>query len=233
MNKKTEFENKGFAVVPEIYNSAEISQLRNILDSYCSNLDQSKPVHAIRRAIKRIPELGTLLWNENMKAIISQMGGTDFFLTKAIYFDKPEESNWFVAYHQDLSISVEEKHIHDDYGKWTKKDDQFGVQPPLEILENIITIRLHLDDTDENNGALKLIPASHKLGVKRIYEISTESEEICKVPKGAVMLMKPLTFHASSRSIVQKRRRVLHLEFSNMELATPLNWLEKQTIQMT
>ncbi len=227
MNKKTEFENKGFAVVPEVYNSSEISQLRNILDAYCSKLDQNKPVHAIRRAIKRIPELGPLLWNKNMKALISEMGGTDFFLTKSIYFDKPKESNWFVSYHQDLSISVEEKHQLENYGNWTKKDDQFGVQPPLEVLENIITLRLHLDDTDENNGALKLIPSSHKLGVKRIHEVSTESEVLCKVPRGAIMLMKPLTFHASSRSKVQKRRRVLHLEFSNQELVKPLNWNEK------
>lgn len=117
-----------------------------------------------------------------------------------------------------------------NYKNWTKKEEQISVQPPLDILENILTLRVHLDDTNENNGALKLIPSSHKWGVKRIQEISKETEELCDVPAGAVMLMKPLTFHASSRSKVQKRRRVLHLEFSNRELQTPLEWNEKLVI---
>ncbi|MFT5820058.1 MAG: ectoine hydroxylase-related dioxygenase (phytanoyl-CoA dioxygenase family) [Crocinitomix sp.] len=230
MNKKPELDIKGFAVVTEVYDTTEIAQLRNILDAYCSQLDQSKPVHAIRRAIEKIPELNLILWNENIKNLISDIGGPDYFLTKAIYFDKPEESNWFVGYHQDLSISVSEKHDLNNYKNWTKKEGQIGVQPPYEILENILTLRVHLDDTNKNNGALKLIPSSHKWGIKRIQEVSTETEEICNVPTGAVMLMKPLTFHASSRSKDQKRRRVLHLEFSNIELETPLQWNEKLVV---
>ncbi len=62
-----------------------------------------------------------------------------------------------VAWHQDLTISVNKKLDLPGYGPWTIKQDQYAVQPPLEILENIFTIRIHLDDTDEKNGALRVI----------------------------------------------------------------------------
>ena len=230
MNTIAEFESKGFAVIPDVYGSAEVQELRRILDSYCSKMDQSKPVHAIRRAFERIPELNSIIWNDNMKSWLSKIAGSNYFLTKAIYFDKPAESNWFVAYHQDLSISVNKKEEVKDYKNWTEKDGQFGVEPPLDILQNIVTFRVHLDHTDETNGALRLIPRSHKMGVRRIQEVSSETEELCEVPEGAVMLMKPLTFHASSRTTNQNRRRVLHLEFSNKELAKPLAWQEKLVV---
>lgn len=230
MDKKTEFESNGFAVLPGIYSSDEVHQLRNILDSYTNEMENTKPIHAIRRVVERIPELNSVLWNDNMKKWISVIAGNDYFLTKAIYFDKPENSNWFVSYHQDLSISVMEKHEIEGYKNWTKKDGQIGVEPPQNVLDNIVTFRIHLDDTDESNGALRLIPGSHKIGIRRIQDLSTESEQIFEVPEGAIMLMKPLTFHASSRTQKPSRRRVLHLEFSNMELANPLCWREKLMI---
>jgi hypothetical protein len=80
---------------------------------------------------------------------------------KSIYFDKPETSNWYVSYHQDLTISLDKKVQIRNYGPWTSKSNQFAVQPPIEILENIFTIRIHLDYTNEQNGALKIIPKSH------------------------------------------------------------------------
>ena len=42
------------------------------------------------------------------------------------------------------------------------------------------------------------------------------------------MLMKPLLLHASSKSISEYDRRVIHLEFSKQEI--PMGWLEKKNI---
>jgi ectoine hydroxylase-related dioxygenase (phytanoyl-CoA dioxygenase family) len=148
---------------------------------------------------------------------------------KSIYFDKPETSNWYVSYHQDLTISLDKKVQIRNYGPWTSKSNQFAVQPPIEILENIFTIRIHLDYTNEQNGALKIIPKSH---LKQVYRPETinweeEKEVSCNVNKGGVMLMKPLLFHSSSRTTNQQRRRVIHLEFSNMELNEEIYWNER------
>lgn len=96
-------------------------------------------------------------------------------------------------------------------------------------MENIFTIRIHFDDTDENNEALRVIPKSH---LKKIYRPETidwtkEIETTCSVRKGGIMLMKPLILHSSSRTTNNKKRRVIHLEFSNQELPLELKWAER------
>ncbi|WP_236642028.1 phytanoyl-CoA dioxygenase family protein [Dokdonia sinensis] len=165
-----------------------------------------------------------------MKDLIRLVGNEDYFLTKAIYFDKPKTSNWFVSYHQDLSISVNQKEDLPGYTKWTEKRGQIGVIPPVSILENIITLRIHLDDTTEKNGALKVIPTSHNSGILRKESISLTNEVICNVKRGSAMLMKPLTMHASGRSQGNSNRRVIHLEFSSEQLLPPLEWRERMPI---
>ena len=44
------------------------------------------------------------------------------------------------------------------------------------------------------------------------------------------MLMRPLLMHASGRSTNNKRRRVIHIEFSNTELPAVVNWAEKEML---
>lgn len=51
--------------------------------------------------------------------------------------------------------------------------------------------------------------------------------DTCRVPRGGAMIMRPLLQHASSRSSSGKRRRVIHIEFSNAELPVGLNWAER------
>jgi len=148
----------------------------------------------------------------------------------SIYFDKPEKSNWFVAWHQDLTIAVNNKADLPGYGPWTIKQNQFAVQPPLNILQENFTIRIHLDDTDEGNGALKVIPGSHLKNICRSENINwqNELESTCRVKAGGVMVMRPLLFHASSRATTNKKRRVIHIEFSKANLATGISWAEKE-----
>ncbi|MEI9809602.1 MAG: phytanoyl-CoA dioxygenase family protein [Bacteroidota bacterium] len=86
-----------------------------------------------------------------------------------------------------------------------------------------------LDDTDENNGALKVLPGSHLNGIYRLQDKDNaiETEVTCKVKKGGIMIMRPLLFHASSKTTNNQKRRVLHLEFSNSALPRPLQWSER------
>jgi len=100
------------------------------------------------------------------------------------------------------------------------------------MLENIVTIRIHLDDTDENNGALRVVPQSH---LKKIYRPetinwTTETEVSCNVKAGGVMIMKPLLLHSSGRTTNNQKRRVIHIEFSNKELPGPLQWAERMKV---
>ena len=119
------------------------------------------------------------------------------------------------------------------FGPWTLKQDQFAVQPPLNILEDNFTLRIHLDNTNENSGALKVIPGSHRKGIYRPETIdwSKEIETVCDVERGGVMVMRPLLLHSSSRTTNNHKRRVIHIEFSKHELPDSLNWSERISLR--
>lgn len=226
-----ELEENGFSVLIDLYSENEISQILTCIENAeqdGNSFMKTKDLFAIRQLIKDVPELTDLLFNRKLTKLISELSESEYFLTKAIYFDKPSESNWFVAYHQDLSISVDKKADVENYVNWTFKKGQNGVQPPIEILQDTITIRIHLDKTDKNNGALKVIPKSHLRGIIRAdsKDWNIENEFICEVEKGGAMLMKPLTLHASNRTTNGNKRRVIHLEFNKHKLTEPLAWLE-------
>lgn len=225
----------GFAVLDRMYSDSEIEAIIAIIETATTKqqlAESSANLFAIRQVIKKIPELKSLLFTKTLHELLYSIFEEPCFLTKAIYFDKPSESNWFVAYHQDLSISVDRKESVSNYQNWTFKKGQFGVQPPLDVLENIVTVRIHLDKTEKENGALKVISNSHSKGIYRPETIdwNKETEHICEVEKGGIMLMKPLTLHASERTTNHKQRRVLHLEFSTKQLTKPLEWLEFETL---
>jgi len=222
----------GYSSISGVYSNDEIDAIIQLItkaDTTRDTFRKSKELFAIRQFLKEIPNIKELVFNENLQNIVRDYFGEDYFVVKSIYFDKPETSNWYVAYHQDLTISVDKKLEINDFGPWTVKQNQFAVQPPLSVLENIFTVRIHLDDTDENNGALKVIEKSHAKGIYRPETIdwNKETEAICSVPKGGIMIMKPLLLHGSNRTTNNKKRRVIHIEFSNITLPEGLNWSER------
>jgi hypothetical protein len=229
---KEEIRDNGFAVIPDLFDENAVAEMISCIeqaDTSNATFRKTGDLFAIRQFVKEIPGIKPLIFTDKFRQCIIGLLGSDYFLVKSIYFDKPARSNWFVAYHQDLTISVDKKAELRGYSPWTVKNNQFAVQPPLFILESNFTIRIHLDDTNETNGALKVIPGSHQKDIYRPETInwSVEKEVICAVKKGGVMVMKPLLLHASNRTTSDQRRRVIHLEFSNMELPKPLSWSER------
>ena len=226
---------EGYSIVPEFYSESEMSQISGLIAAYKlenSSVLKSKELFAIRQLLNEIPELRSLIFNENLNSLIREFqSDNEYFLSKAIYFDKPKDSNWFVTYHQDLTINVSKRTESKGFVNWTNKRGQLGVQPPTEYLNRTITVRIHLDETDNTNGALRVIPKSHTQGVIRTEVTKNLREVVCDVKRGGVMLMKPLTFHASRRSSGKRNRRVVHLELCDKELPSPLQWKERQAIK--
>ncbi|MCR8557101.1 phytanoyl-CoA dioxygenase family protein [Mucilaginibacter sp. BJC16-A38] len=223
----------GFTILEDVYKPEEIAAIIDAIKAADqSNLTFRKTddLFAIRQFLKEVPEVKQLIFNEKLKALIGHLFNDEYFIVKAIYFDKPEKSNWFVAWHQDLTISVDKKGDLPGYGPWTTKLNQFAVQPPVDILLDNFTIRIHLDDTDEGNGALKVIKGSH-LNIARPENLNKDTiiDTSCNVPAGGVMIMLPLLMHASNRTTSNKKRRVIHIEFSRQELPVEINWAERES----
>ncbi len=227
---KDSFLKRGFAVLNGVYQPAEVTAILETVakvDTANERFRKSEDLFAIRQFLKEVPGAFSFLFNQKLRNIIATVFGKDYFITKSIYFDKPAKSNWYVAFHQDLTISVDQRKDIEGFGPWTIKQNQFAVQPPLQFLENNFTMRIHLDDTTEENGALKVLPGTHARGVVRAETLNKENITSCHVEKGGVMLMHPLLVHASGRSTNDKARRVVHIEFSNKELPGDLRWSEQ------
>jgi hypothetical protein len=226
----------GHAVIPALYTPTEITALLACIEgapAASPNFRRSQDVFAIRNLLGEVPALGPLLATPALHRLLGELFPAGCHLTKAIYFDKPAGSNWLVAWHQDLMINVASRAANvPGYGPWTAKAGWVAVQPPAAVLENTVTIRLHLDDCDATNGALKVVPGSHRQGVVPAEAIAnlTARAVACPVPAGGAMLMKPLLLHASHRSTSPRPRRVIHLEFSAEELPAGLAWRERRAL---
>lgn len=228
---KQEMSDNGFTVIDGVYTAATVDSLTGLIqqcDRSGDTFRKTGDLFAIRQFLKEVPGALPFIFTERLQDIINELFGPGYFVVKSIYFDKPGTSNWFVSYHQDLTLSVDQKAEVTGFGPWSVKQNQFAVQPPVDVLESNFTIRIHLDDTDKGNGALRVIPGSHLKGIYRPETIdwSQETEISCTVPKGGIMIMRPLLLHASSRSTNNRQRRVIHIEFSNRQLPEPLQWSE-------
>ncbi|MGN7823157.1 phytanoyl-CoA dioxygenase family protein [Chitinophaga sp. 22536] len=223
---------EGYTVLEDIFSGEEVQAILQQVaaaDTSQTVFRKTADLFAIRQFLQSVPGVRSTIFTPALQRIIHTLFGEDYVPVKSIYFDKPGQSNWFVAWHQDLTVSVSERLPVEGFGPWTVKQGQYAVQPPLSLLENIYTIRLHLDDTDAQNGALKVIPGTHLQGIVRPDSISLQAtpEVSCNVKSGGIMIMRPLLMHASSRSTSGASRRVVHMEFCNSGLPGGLMWSEK------
>ena len=144
------------------------------------------------------------------------------------YFNKSPERNWLVAYHQDRSIPIASSVAHETLPGWSQKEGMTFVHGADALLAQMIAIRLHLDDCTPDNGPLRVIPDSHRVGTMSPLAIKaaldTSVDQKLLVDKGGIIAMRPLLLHASSKSHTMPQRRVLHFLFGPRALPAGLEW---------
>ena len=222
LKMKSQLEDLGYEIYREAIDRDEIQALREEADSIASRAGTACVRH-IRHRSRVFRELST---SDQLMGLIPR----GLRPVRGILFDKTQDENWPVPWHQDLTISVSEEHELTGYGPWSRKDGSPHVQPPLQLLENMATIRIHLDETMKENGALMVIPKSHSQGKMNSSEVAgfpKEQATVCECGIGDVLTMSPLILHSSKRSEVPGRRRVLHFEYARDEdLDAALDWFE-------
>lgn len=144
------------------------------------------------------------------------------------YFGKSPSRNWLVALHQDLSIPVRERLEGSPCSAWSQKEGTWFCQPPADLLCRLVAIRVYLDDSTAENGPLRVVPGSHRLGRISSQEATEHRRRLgevsCTVPRRGILTMRPLLLHCSSKSSVETPRRVLHFVFGPAELPWGLRW---------
>jgi ectoine hydroxylase-related dioxygenase (phytanoyl-CoA dioxygenase family) len=220
----------GFAVLAEFYTLdelapavAEVSALDGPPGPRCQS-----GVYAVRNLLQLAPSVRALAASGKIRALVEEVLGNPAFPVRALLFDKTAAANWLVPWHQDLSICVKSRLPFPGFGSWSTKSGIVHVQPPAHILEHMLAVRIHLDPTDETNGALRVLPGSHnqgRLSAGQIAALQPGARAVtCCVPRGGVVLMKPLLLHASSAGTRPVHRRVIHIEFAAVDLPGGLQW---------
>jgi ectoine hydroxylase-related dioxygenase (phytanoyl-CoA dioxygenase family) len=210
-------ERDGFAIIPACLDDATVQNLGQQFD------DARYP----QRNLLSVPSVQALAKSRPVRKIMESVLGPKCFAVRGIFFNKTRSSNWKVVWHQDLTIAVRERKDCEGFSPWTMKAGILHVQPPATVMNTILAIRLHLDESRLDNGPLRVIPGTHKegrLSTERIGSWDKQNSITCTVPRGGALVMRPLLLHASSACVIPKSRRVIHLEFAASKLPHGLEW---------
>lgn len=202
-------------------------------------LDVARPLEAFDDLLtgegsgsRRIPAghlLVTLLLSRPpIRKLVSGLLGLAAKPVRAIAFDKTERRNWAVPWHQDRTIAVDRRDEGADVGCWTVKNGVDHCEPPVRLLERMVTLRWHLNAVEPEDGCIRVLPGSHRLGRLKAADINKLLNEIpavdVPVPAGGVFVMSPLLVHSSRKRVTEGRRRVLHVELAASDPPAPLRW---------
>jgi ectoine hydroxylase-related dioxygenase (phytanoyl-CoA dioxygenase family) len=223
-------ERDGYAVLPEVADPNTVASLLHALAgiSDIPSVRRRESIYGIRNLLDVVPEVSHFAESPAVRSVIETVLGPDSFPVRGILFDKTPDANWIVTWHQDLTIAVRERRDVPGFGPWSKKAGIAHVQPPAAVLDGMLTLRLHLDPCDLDNGPLRVCPGSHRFGRLDNAAIQTlrreRQEVVCPVPAGGALLMRPLLLHASSEAKRPGHRRVVHLDFAASALPDGLQW---------
>jgi ectoine hydroxylase-related dioxygenase (phytanoyl-CoA dioxygenase family) len=217
----------GYATVADRLSPAEVDALLRAV----AHLPQDGESRGGHRDLFQLPEIRELAAHPAILHWPRTVLGPQAFAVRAILFDKTPGANWKVAWHQDLTIPTKSARSVAGYGPWSEKAGIPHVQPPTEVLERMLTVRVHLDPCGLENGPVRVLPGSHTAGKLNGADIDAWRARVpavdTPVGSGGLLLMRPLILHASSPATHPGHRRVIHLEYAADPLAEGLAWFER------
>lgn len=147
---------------------------------------------------------------------------------RVVRFDKTAEANWMVPWHQDRTIAIQERQEAQGFGPWSVKAGVHHVEPPVELLERMLTLRLFVDACGEDQGPVEIALGSHRQGRVAAGEVAAVAAArpvlVATGDVADVLAMHPLALHRSAKSRSAARRRVLHVDYAADALPEPLRW---------
>lgn len=204
----------GFAVVPDVVGCIDLERLTASLAEGGVRRSRAGARHLLGH-----PAAGALAHAPGLRSLASRVLGSEAHPYRATLFDKSTSANWAVVWHQDTALPLVRRHELPGWGSWSVKDGVIYAHAPRSALIGIVALRVHLDDSTEANGPLRVLPGTHRHGVLADAEVAVLARIIpphaCVVPRGGVLVMSPMLIHASSKAEPEAGpRRVLHIEYA-------------------
>jgi hypothetical protein len=229
----SEVDRDGFAIVPGVFSPAEVETLtadltRALAEPCEATFIRSREgrVYAARNVLELWPPAAEVWRRPPLPDLLRVVLGPRCGLVRGLFFDKPPEEGWSLPWHKDLTIAVREHHpATARFSKPTRKAGVPHVEAPQEVLESMLTLRIHMDDVTDRNGPMNVIPSSHRTGKQ--MNIDEALARSILVRRGDVLLIRPLVAHNSRPSHPSNpcHRRILHLEFAaGPELPDGYEW---------
>lgn len=220
-----QIERDGWAVTPPVVPQLEVDR---VLADVSSLVVDGR---GGARGLFDVASVRALASSPAVRTVAESVLGARCFAVRALLFDKTPVANWKVVWHQDLTIAVARRVACIGFDVWSEKDGVPHVQPPTELLERMLAVRVHLDDCGTENGPVRVISGSHRVG--RIsggaidaWRAAATAHE-CVVERGGILAFRPLILHNSSPATSPSHRRVVHLEFAAEELPAALAWRDR------
>jgi len=203
----------GHEIIERVFATADMRQV--VGDLARTTLDRTR---AGARHILEVPVIGDLARDDRLLVIARRFVGQEAVPFRATLFDKSPDANWLVVWHQDTALPLRHRSDSTEWGPWSTKAGVLYAHAPALALEQVVALRVSLDDSLATNGPLRVLPGTHRDGVLSDAQIESLAQRVtpvdCIAPCGSVVAMRPLTVHASSKAVSAQPRRVLHIEYS-------------------
>jgi len=219
-NLHWQVEENGYAVIHNAVPAKVLNSIEPKLDG----------VRAGQRDLLSVPLMKELVASRLLRALVEPVLGQKSVAVRGILFNKQPNANWRVIWHQDCVIAVREQKKLVGWGPWSVKQGVHHVRPPVEVMERMVALRIHLDDCGASNGPLRVCPGTHRhkfLSDEQILRWPKEAAVTCTADRSDAILMRPLLLHASSAAVLPTNRRVIHIEFAAEDLPDGMEWYER------
>jgi len=219
------------ALINELIHECEAAFQVERLDSFASS--SRGHVYAARNLVDHVPMLRTFWQGSVIESFLTEHLGERFGLVRILYFDKPPDRTWALGWHKDTAIAVASHGVESrHFSRPTVKAGTPHVIASDPILQNMLTLRIHLDKVTRENGPLRVIPQSHEH--RECEGLGIENSQMILAERGEILAMRPLLSHCSGASEphTTRHRRILHLEFASSEqLPDNYQWHQFISIQ--
>ena len=200
--------------LPAIYTAAEMQQINADLPHLLALLRPDETAKDIREWHETSTYLYDICMNPKIHDLVEGILGPNFFLWASSFFIKEPHSTATVGWHQDAYY-------------WPMKP------------QHSVTVWLAYDDVDEENGAMQLIPGSHRAGLLK-HERSQHSDSILtlelehgsfdeasavsfKLKAGEVSLHDDRAAHGSPANPSARRRAGLTIRYSGTDVKNDMS----------